>query len=142
MTTGGELKKVQSEDRGCLNTGNVAECTDEFLAINLGIVDHERATALAVSSISQFTLSCTEFARLLDFDNVRTSTDSLQESCGCGGLDKCGTFKGCAGHDKRNFRHGGDAVATSQNQSWDSAGCNGRSSCESPINVSLANGVV
>jgi len=62
VTTGSELEEVQGEDGRSLNTGNVAESADELLAIGLWVVNDQRATASAVSSVSQLTLTSAELA--------------------------------------------------------------------------------
>jgi hypothetical protein len=58
MTTRSELEEIECVDGRGLDTRNIAESTDEFLAISLSIVDDQRAAALSVSSSSEFSLAC------------------------------------------------------------------------------------
>jgi len=52
MTAWSQLQKVESSDRGCLDTWNVSECSHKLLAIGLGVVDNERTSSLSLSSSS------------------------------------------------------------------------------------------
>ena len=73
MSTWGELEEIERKDRGSLNTCDVAESARDLLAIDLGIVDNQRTTALSVAATTELTLTSTELARLLNLVNV----------CGC-----------------------------------------------------------
>lgn len=132
VTTWGELEEVQGSDGRGLDTGDVAESANQLTAVGLGVVDDQGTAALAVAAVSQLTLSCAQFAGLLDLDDIWAGTDSLQQSDGSGGLDESGALDSLAGDDERNLGDGGDAVATGEEESWDGAGSDGGSSSESP----------
>lgn len=132
VAAGRELEQVQREHRRRLDAGDVAECAHKLLAVRLRVVHDERSAALAVAAVSQLSLTGTQLARLLHLDDVRASTDGLQESGGGGGLDERGTLEGLARHNERHFGHGGDAVTTGEEEGGDGAGGDGRGSSEAP----------
>lgn len=125
MSTWSELKEVQGEDRRGLDTWDVAESADKFLAVGLGVVDDQGASAHAVAAVSHLTLASAQFAGLLDLDDIWASANGLQKSDGGRGLDESGTFDGLTGDDERNFRDGGDAVASGEEERGDGAGGDG-----------------
>ena len=110
MASWSELEEVQGEDRAGLNTGDITECTDEVLAIGLGVVDDEWSTALTVTAATEFTLTGAELAGFLHLDDVWAGTDGLEESDGGGGLDKSSTLESLGRDDKGNFGDRGDAM--------------------------------
>lgn len=133
VTTGGELEEVEGEDRGRLNTGDVAESTDELLAVGLGVVDDERAATLAEAAASQLTLTGTHLAGLGDLDELRTSTNSLEESDGSLGLGDSGVLEGLGVNDEGNLGDVGDAVAAGEEERGDGRGSEGRGGSETSI---------
>ena len=130
VTTGGELEEVQGEDGGGLNTGNVAEGTDELLAIDLGVVDNQRTAALAEAAVTQLTLTSTELAGLLDLDEVLTGTDSLEEGNGGLGLGESGTLEGLGLNDEGDLGDLGDTVTAGEEQSGDGGSSQSRGGSE------------
>lgn len=122
MATGGELQKVQCGDRGGLDTRDIAEGLNNTSgALVGGVNDDERATALAVATASQFTLTGAELAGLGDFDNVRIGTNGLQKSNGRAGLLQSG--ESGVGDDKREFRDRGNTVTTSLDERGNGRRC-------------------
>lgn len=135
VTTWGELEEVQGGDGRGLDTRDVAESTNQLATVGLRVVDDQGTAALAVAAVSQLTLTGTQFAGLLDLDDIWAGTDSLQQSDGSRGLDESGTLESLAGDNERDFGDGGDAVTTGKEESWDGAGSDGGSSSESPKRV-------
>lgn len=70
MSTWCKLEEVERKDGGCLNTGDVAESTTDLLAIDLGVVDNQRTTALTVAAPTELTLTSTKLAGLLDLLDI------------------------------------------------------------------------
>lgn len=130
VTTGGELEEVEGEDGGGLNTGDVAEGTDELLAINLGVVDNQRTAALAEAAVPQLTLTGTHLAGLLDLDKVGTGTDGLEEGNGGLGLGNSGVLEGLGVNDQRDLRNVGNAVTASEQKRRNGRSSEGRGSSE------------
>ena len=135
MTAGSELEEVQGVDGAGLDTGDVAECAHERLAVCLAVVDDEWAATLAVAAATHFTLSCAELAGLLDFDDVWACTDGLEEGGGNGGLDKSGGFEGSAADYEWDLGDGANAVTTGEEESWDAGCSNGGCGCETSGNI-------
>lgn len=133
MTTRRELEKVERVDRRRLHTGDVAESLDELPAIRLGVVDNERATALAVTTVTQLTLTGTDLAGLLDLDEVGTGTDGLQQSDGSLGLGDGGTLEGLGLDNQGDFRNTGDAVTAGEQERRNRGSSQGRSGSEAPV---------
>ncbi len=129
VTTGGELEEVQGENRGGLNTGDVAESLDELLAVDLGVVDNQRTAALAEAAVTQLTLTSTELAGLLDLDEVITSTKGLEEGNGGLGLGES-RAEGLGLDNEGNLGDLGDAVATGEQEGGDGRGSQSRGGSE------------
>lgn len=70
VSTRGELEEVQGEDGRGLDTGNVAECANDLLTIDFGVVDDQRTAALAVTAATELTLTSAELAGLLDLLDI------------------------------------------------------------------------
>jgi hypothetical protein len=117
VTTGGELEEVEGEDGGGLNTGDVAEGLDEFLAVGLGVVDNEGTAALAEAAVTELTLTSTELAGLLDLDELGTGTNSLEEGNGGLGLGQGSVLKGLGLYDEGNLGDVGDTVTAGEEKS-------------------------
>ena len=135
VTAWRELEEVQGVDGAGLDTGDVAECADERLAVCLAVVDDEWATALAVAAATHLTLSCAQLARFLDLDDVWAGTDGLEEGGGNGGLDQSGGFEGSAADYEWDLGDGANTVATGEEESWDAGCSNGGCGCETSINI-------
>lgn len=86
VATRGQLEKVESIDRAGLNTGQVASTLDELGTINLGVVDDEGSTALAVTAASHLTLTSSQLLGLLSLDNIGRGAHSGQDGESVGGL--------------------------------------------------------
>lgn len=134
VSTRSELQKVEREDGAGLDTRDVAESLEELLAIDIWVVDDQRSTALASAAVSQFTLSGTDLARLLDFDEIWASTNSLQESNGGLGLGERVTLESLGLNDQRNLGDVGDAVAAGKEERRNRGSSQGGSSSKSPEN--------
>lgn len=132
VTTGGELEEVEREDGGGLNTGDVAESLDELLAIDLGVVDNQRTTALAVTTATELTLTGTDLLGLLDLDKVRTSTNSLQERDSGLGLGQGSTLEGLGVDNQGDLRNASDAVTTGEQEGRNGRSSQGGSGSEAP----------
>lgn len=130
VTTGGELEEVQGENRGGLNTGDVAESLDELLAVDLGVVDNQRTAALAEAAVTQLTLTSTELAGLLDLDEVITSTKGLEEGNGGLGLGQGSTLEGLGLNNEGNLGDLGDTVATGEEEGGDGGSSQSRGGSE------------
>ena len=130
VTTGGELEEVEGEDRRGLDTGDVAESTDKLLAVGLGVVDHERTTALAEAAVTQLTLTGTQLLGLGDLDEVLTGTESLEEGDGSLGLGQGSTGEGLGVNNEGNLGDLGDTVATSEEEGRDGRSSQGRGGSE------------
>ena len=133
VTTRGELEEVEGEDGGGLNTGDVAESTDELLAINLGVVDNERTAALAEAAVPELTLTGTHLAGLGDLDEVVTGTESLQEGDGSLGLGESGVLEGLGLNDEGNLGNVGNTVTAGEEEGRDGRSSKSRSGSEAPI---------
>ena len=75
MSTGCELEEVEREDGRGLNACDVAESACDLLAVDLGVVDDQGTTALAVAAPTELTLTGAELAGLLDLVDVCGGTD-------------------------------------------------------------------
>jgi hypothetical protein len=133
VTTRGELEEVEGKDGGSLNTGDVAEGTDELLAINLGVVDNERTAALAEAAVPELTLTGTHLAGLGDLDELVTGSESLKKGDGGLGLGESSTLEGLGLNNERNLRDVGDAVTASEEKGRDGRSSKSGSSSETPI---------
>lgn len=132
VTTRGELEEVEREDRGGLNTGDVAESTDKLLAIDVGVVDDQRATALAETTVPHLTLTGAHLAGLLNLDKLGSGTQSLEEGNGGLGLGERSTLEGLGVNDQRNLRDALDTVTTGEKEGGDGRSSQGGSGSETP----------
>lgn len=130
VTTGGELKEVESVDGGGLDTGKVAEALDELLAVGSSAVDDEGTAPLAVAAASELSLTSTELLRLLGLLNIGTSTDSLQETESTSSLG--GRAESLGIDNERNLGNGSDLVTTGEKKGSDGGRSKGRGSSEAP----------
>jgi hypothetical protein len=126
VTTRGELEEVKSGDGRGLDTSDVAESSDELLAVGLGVVDDKRATSLAVTSATELALTSTELLGVLDLLNIGTSANSLQEAESSSGLGNGSTLEDGGVDNQRNLRDGVDLVATGLEQGNGSGGSESR----------------
>lgn len=132
VTTRGELEEVKSGDGRGLDTSDVAESSDELLAVGLGVVDDKRATSLAVTSATELALTSTELLGVLDLLNIGTSANSLQEAESSSGLGNGSTLEDGRVDNQRNLRDGVDLVATGLEQGNGSGGSESRDDGVSP----------
>lgn len=132
VTTRGELEEVQGVDIGCLNTGQVAETLDELSAVNLGVVDDQRTTTLAVATASELTLTGTELLGALGLQDILAGTDGSQDLESSGGLGSGRALEDGGVDDQGNLGNFRDGVTTSEEEGGDSGSSNGRGSSESP----------
>lgn len=129
VTTWGELEEVESVDGAGLDTWDVAESADKFLAVLLWLVDDERSTTLLVATTPQLALAGTQLAGVLDLLELRSSTDGVEESDGSRGLLD-GTTEGRGRNDEWDLWDGGDVVTAGEEQSSAGRGSDGRGSSE------------
>ena len=132
VTTGGQLEKVQGVDRAGLDAGQVAGTGDELLAIDLGVVDDQRATALTVTAASELALTSTELLGLPGLLDIGGGANSLQNSQSGASLSSGTVLESGRVDDKGNLGDGGDLVATGEQQRGDSGSSKGGGSGESP----------
>lgn len=133
VTTGSQLEEVQGIDGAGLDTGQVASARDELLAVNLGVVDDERATALAVAATTELALTSTELLGLLSLLDVGASTNSLEDGQSGGSLGSSTVLENSRVDNKGDFGDVRDLVATGQQQRGDGGSSQGRGSSESPV---------
>lgn len=130
VTTWCELEEVQCVDGAGLDTGDVAESSDNVLAVLLWLVDDERTAALLVAAVPELALSCAELAGVLDLLDIGIGTDSLEETDSGGGLLDGTTGESGGGNDEWDLWDGGDVVATGEKEGGARGGGDGRGSRE------------
>lgn len=132
VAAGGELEEVEGVDGGGLDTGDVAEAADELLAVNLGVVDDQGSTALAVPTAPELALSGAELLGALDLVDVAARADGLQKTESGRGLSEGGTLECGRVDDEGNLGDSRDLVTTGEQEGGDGRG--GESGCgsESP----------
>lgn len=133
VTTGGELEEVEGGDGAGLDTGDVAEALDELLAVDGGVVDDERAAALAVAATTELTLTGAELLGGLDLVQVRSGTDGLEDSQGAGGLGTSTGLEDGGVDDEGNLRDAHDLVTAGQEKRSGSGGSEGRDGSVTPL---------
>lgn len=132
VTTRGELEEVEGGDGGGLDAGDVAESGDELLAVGLGIVDDERATALAVAAATELALTGAELLGALGLLDISTGTNSLQETESGGSLGDGSSLEDGGVDNEGNLRDSGDLVATGEEEGSGSGGSQGGADSVSP----------
>ena len=125
VTTGGELEEVESGDGAGLNTGDVAEATDNLATVGLGVVDDEGTTALAVTAATELTLTGAELLGAPDLVEVITGTDGAEESNAASGLGDGGTLEDGRVDDEGDLGDGHDLVATGHQERGSSGSSQG-----------------
>ena len=130
MSTWGELEKVQGEDGGSLNTGNVAESKRKLLSIDLWVIDDQWAATLAVTAATELTLSGAELAGSLNLGDIGTSSNRVEESDGSGSAGNGGTSEDLRVDDQWDLWDGRDLVSASHQEGWDRGSSQGRGSSE------------
>jgi len=125
VTTRGELEKVEGRDGRGLNTGDVAEALDELLAIDLRVVDNQRATALAVAAATELALTGTELLGALDLLEIGTGANGLEEGEGGSSAGDGATLNESRVDNQGNLRDGHDLVATSKQERGGGGGSQG-----------------
>lgn len=132
MSTRGQLEEVQREDGRTFNAWDIVEGSQEFFSISFRVEHDQRATALSMAASTHLPLARSQFAGFLNFDNVRTCPDCLEESNGRRCLDKRSAFEGLRGDDQGNFGDSRDAVAAGKKEGRDGRGGKGRRGCKAP----------
>lgn len=132
VATRGELEEVQGEDRRGLDTSKVAESANDLGAIDLGVVDDQRATALAVAAATELALTGAQLAGVLDLLDIWGGTDGLQQAGGSGSLGDGSTREDLGVDDEGNLRYVGDLVATGEEEGGNGRGSQGRDGSEAP----------
>ncbi len=133
MATRGELEEVESVDRAGLNAGDVAEAVDQLLAVNLGVVDNQGPTSLAVATATKLTLTGTELLGALDTLDLRTSTNSVQEAKSSRRLAEKVAFESLRVNNEGNFSDVGNLVTAGKDKGSDGGGSKSGSDSETPI---------
>lgn len=131
VTTWGELEEVEGEDGAGLDTWDVAESSDELLAINGWVVDNQWSTALTVAAATELTLTSAELAGGLDLLDVLGGAYTLEEVDSSGSLGDGGVGEDLRVDNERNFWDLGDLVTTGKEESRDGGGSQGRGSSKS-----------
>lgn len=138
VTTRGELEEVEGVNGAGLNTGDVAESTDELLAVGLGVVDDKGTAALAEAAVTELTLTGAHLLGLLDLGEVGASTEGLEEGNGGLGLGQGSTLEGLGVNDEGNLGDVGDTVTAGEEQSGDGRSSESRGGSEASLaNVDL-----
>lgn len=132
VTTGGQLQQVQGVDGGGLDTDDVAEALDQLLAINLGVVDDKRATALAVAAASELALAGAQLLGALDLLDIGTGTNGLQETESSGSLGSGSGLESGGVDDQGDLGNGHDLVAAGEEERGDGGGSQSGGSSEAP----------
>lgn len=138
VPTGSELEEVEGVDGAGLNTGDVAESTDELLAVGLGVVDDKGSAALAEAAVTELTLTGAHLLGLLDLGEVGAGTEGLEEGNGGLGLGQGSTLEGLGVNDEGNLGDVGDTVTAGEEQSGDGRSSEGRGGSKTSLaNVDL-----
>jgi len=116
VTTGGELKEVETGNTASVNTRDVSEGLDESVVL---VVDEKGSTSLNISAVSGLSNSTANGGRCLDLVNIRVSTNGSQDIDGLLGLDSCLNI---IRNNERDFRDGLDLVSTGHDEGWDGGG--------------------
>lgn len=135
VTTGSELEEVEGVDGGGLDTRDVAEGLDELLAVGLGVVDDERTAALAETTATHLTLTGAGLLGLLDLDEVRAGTDSLEKGNGGLGLGDSGALEGLGLNDEGDFGDAGDTVTAGEQKRRNGRSSQGRGGSEASVTI-------
>jgi hypothetical protein len=106
VSSGGELKEVQTVNTDEFDTRNVSESANDTLVF---IVDDEGTTTLTVSASTHLSFTGTGLARVRDLDNIRVGLEGLQDRDGLLGL---GDGFDLIGYDERNLGDLLDPVTT------------------------------
>jgi hypothetical protein len=133
VTTRGKLEKVEGRDGGGLNTGDVAETLDELLAVNLGVVDNQRTTALAVAAATELALTGTELLGALDLLEIGTGANGLEEGEGGSSASDRAALNESRVDDQGNLRDAHDLVTTGKQKRGGGRGSQGGAGSISPI---------
>ena len=133
VTTGGELEEVESVHGAGLDTGDVAEGTDELLAVDLGVVDDQGTAALAETAVTELTLTGAHLLGLLDLDEVGAGTEGLEEGNGGLGLGQGSTLEGLGVDDQRDLGDVGDTVTAGEEEGGDGRSSEGRGGSETSL---------
>lgn len=139
MATGSELEEVQGAYGAGLNTGNVAESLNELLAVDLGVVDDERTTSLAVTAATELALTGAELLGVLGLLEIGASADSLEESQGGGSAGEGTGVEEGRVDNERDLSDGHDLVATCHQERSGGRGSQGGAGSITPGIVSTWN---
>lgn len=137
MATGCELEKVETVHRARLYAGDVAEATDEVLAVHLRVVNDQRTAALAVAATTELALTGARSLRLLDFLDLGTSANCLQEAQSGRCLGERSTRERLGVDNQGNFGHGGNLVTAGQEERSNSRGRQSGGRGKAPGSVSV-----
>lgn len=127
MSTRSELEEVEAGDVDELNSGEVAECTDDTVVFG---VNDERTAALPVTAVPQLTLTSAELAAGRDLENVRVGTKGSKERNSFLGLLQALSSRG---NNKWDFLDFLNSVSTSKDESWESRSGKGRNNGEAAL---------
>jgi hypothetical protein len=132
VTTGGKLEEVEGRDGAGLDTGDVAETNNELLAVNLGVVDDQGTTTLAVTAATELALTGAELLGLLGLVNISTGTDGAEERDSGGGLGQSGGLEELGVDDERDLGDGHDLVTAGEEERGSSGGGKSRADSVAP----------
>jgi len=111
MTTGSKEEDVQAVNIENVNTGKVAEGSEESTFL---FVDDQRTFSLDVSPVSGFSFSGSDFLGVLHFLDIGISFQGLEEFDSLGSLVK--RSDGVSANNKGNFGDFLDSVTTGEDQ--------------------------
>jgi len=111
MTTRGEMKNVQAVNVEDINTGKVAESSEEG---SLLFVDDQGTFSLDVSPVSGFSFAGSNLLGILDFLDISISLQGLEEFYSLRGFVKGSDSAGA--NNEGNFRDFLDSVTSGENK--------------------------
>jgi len=124
MSARGQLEQIQGIDIGGLDSGDISETPDDIRV--WCVMNDERTTSLAVSSIPHFPSTSAEFLGRTDLVDVMVSVDASEQSDSILRLGKRSEVR--IFNDERNFEDRRDSVAAGHDKRWDGGGSDGRNS--------------
>lgn len=115
MTSRGKLEKVKSANMSNFNSWDVSEGLDEGYVSST--IDNKGSSSTSVSSVSEFSLSGSNFDGINDFLNISPSTNILKEF---NSLFSAFDFLGIISNNERELWHGLNSVSSGLNKRKDS----------------------
>ena len=134
VATRSQLEEVEAEDRTSLNARDVPETFEKIASVDFGVVDDKRTTALSEAAASHLALAGAHCPRVLDFAELATGADSVEEGNGLLGLAAETIIKRGRIDNKRDLGNRHDLVSASHQQGGNTRGGYGRA-CSKPPRI-------